>query len=101
MSLLLDSDVILTTTNAPTVTLLLGLQQLTSIPPDLANKESNGTDASSVLMSMDDGTQLASISELTVSGSSNSTILDSGTLSKKGMMMGFYVAASVLLGLAA
>lgn len=97
MSLLLDTDVTLTATQAPTVTLLLGLQQLTSVPPNLANKDNNRSGSSTLALSMGNDTQVASMSlssfNLTTSSMGSGAVHHS---SKKGVLLALYMAGSVL-----
>lgn len=97
MSLLLDTDVTLTTQSA-SVTLLLGLQQLTSVPPELANKGNNGSGSSALTaLSLGNDTQVASSSLGSHSLSSSS--MGSGALEhmpKKGLLLAMYMAGAVL-----
>lgn len=100
MSLLLDSDV---TTQSATVTLLLGLTQLTSIPPDMGNR-ANDVSASSVVMSLVNNTQTASVSYLVTStslASASASATAGGSLQAGSTRKGLLVAVMVMTSLGA
>lgn len=105
MSLLLDSDV---TTHSGSVTLLLGLQQLTSIPPDVGNRANDisGSSSQSVVLSLNNETQTATVSYLTTSVSQSTSSATGGSGGsfctgnpKKGLLITAMMIASLSAGI--
>lgn len=98
MSLLLDTDATIST-ESPTVTLLLGLQQLTSF--EIANNDmTTGNSSSAQVTSMLNGTLVASYSLLmsqTYSSYAGHGELSTGTC-KKGILLGAMVFIATFTG---
>lgn len=99
MSLLVDTDVSVTlmATQSASVTLLLGLQQLTSLPPELANKNDNHSGSSALTaFNLANDTQVASMSLGSRNLTTSSVHSGAEHMPKRGILLAVYMACAVV-----